>query len=136
MAKWCDEGETSVGAVYLQGGAQPDFYLGLYSNSSEPGESATMASGITEIQTPGQNGYARIQLADGDWSESPVGTFTNLQKTFTCSGTNWGSAYGYFITTAATGTAGKLICVEHFSDGPYTVNVGWSVKVTPKIVVS
>lgn len=135
MAKWNDEGETSVGDVYLKASAQPDFYLGLYSNSTEPAESATMAT-ITEIQTPGSNGYARIQLADGDWTESPQGTFTNLQKTFTCSGSNWGNAYGYFITTAATGTSGKLIAVEHFSDGPYPVNVGWSVKVTPKVTVS
>ncbi len=135
MAKLCDEGETSLGDVYLRAQAQPDFYLGLYKNTTEPAESAVMTD-ITEADTPGQNGYARIQLADGDWTESPQGTFTNLQKTFTCATTNWGSVYGYFITTAATGTAGKLIAVEHFSDGPYTVNVGWSVKVTPKMVCS
>jgi hypothetical protein len=135
MAKWCDEGETSVGDVYLRAQAQPDFYLGLYKNNTEPAESATMAA-ITEADTPGSHGYARIQLADGDWTESPQGTFSNLQKTFTASGAAWGDVYGYFVTTAATGTAGKLIAVETFSDGPYTVNDGWSVKVTPKIVVS
>lgn len=133
--KWCDEGETSVGDVYLKAGAQPDFYLGLYKNTTEPGESDVMTN-ITEAQTPGSNGYNRIQLVDGDWTESPQGLFSNLQKTFTAAGAAWGDIYGYFITTAATGTAGKLIAVEHFSDGPYTVNDGWSVKVTPKVTVA
>jgi hypothetical protein len=134
MAKWCNEGETSVGDVYLGGGAQPDLYLGLYKNSSEPAEDDVMTD-ITEAQTPGSNGYNRIQLGDGDWSESPQGVFTNLQKTFTASGGDWGDIYGYFITTAATGTAGKLIAVEHFSDGPYPMNDGFSTKVTPKVTV-
>jgi len=29
-----------------------------------------------------------------------------------------------------------LIAVEHFSDGPYTMNDGWSTKVTPKVTLS
>lgn len=135
MAKWNDEGETSVGDVYLKGSAQPDFYLGLYKNDPEPAEDAVMTD-ITEAQTPGVNGYNRIQLVDGEWTESPQGIYTNLQKTFTASGGIWGDIYGYFITTAATGTAGLLITVEHFSDGPYTVNDGWSVKVTPKVTIA
>jgi hypothetical protein len=134
--KWCDEGESSVGNVYLKAGAQPDYYLGLYNNSTEPAEDAIMSSGITEVDVVGSHGYARIQLGDADWTESPQGVFTNLQKTFTASGGDWADAYGYFITTTATGTAGLLIAVEHFSDGPYVVNDGWSVKVTAKITVS
>jgi hypothetical protein len=135
MAKWCDEGETSVGNVYLKATAQPDYWLGLFKNSSEPAETDTMTA-ITEAAPLGTLGYARIQLLDADWTESPQGVFTNLQKTFTCATTNWGSIYGYYITTAETGTAGKLIAVELFSDGPYTVNVGWAVKVTPKVTIA
>jgi len=135
MAKWCNEGESSVGDVFLRAQAKPSLYLGLYKDTTEPAEDAVM-TGITEAQTPGVNGYNRIQLADGDWTESPQGVFTNLQKIFTASGGNWGDCYGYFITTAATGTSGKLIAVEHFSDGPYTMNDGWSTKVTPKVTLS
>ena len=136
MAKWCNEGETSVGNVYLKATAKPDYYLGLYKNTSEPEETAVMTD-ITEADTPGQNGYARIQLLDADWTEQATkGVFKNLQKTFTASGAAWGSIYGYFITTAATGTAGKLVGVETFSDGPYTINDGWSAKVTPQVTIS
>lgn len=82
-------------------------------------------------------GYGRIQLLDADWTEQATkGVFKNLQKTFTASGGGWGDQYGYFITTAQTGTAGKLLAVEHFSDGPYLVNDGWSVKVTAQITIS
>jgi hypothetical protein len=131
MAKWCDEGETAIGNVFFKGSAQPDIYLGLYENSVEPAEDATLAS-LTEQSG---SGYARIQLADGDWSESPIGTFTNTQKTFTASGGDWGDQYGYFLCDCASGTAGDLFAVEHFSDGPYAVNDGWSVKITPKVAI-
>jgi hypothetical protein len=136
MAKWCDEGETSVGNVYLKATAKPDYYLGLYKNVAEPGEADTMAA-ITEAQVIGVNGYARIQLLDADWTEQATkGVFKNLQKTFTANGGAWGSITGYFITTAAAGVGGKLIAVEHFSDGPYTVNDLWSVLVTPQITIT
>jgi hypothetical protein len=135
MAKWCDQGESSVGNVFLKGSTAPTLYLGLYANSSEPAESATM-SDITEVHTIGQNGYARIALTDSDWTESPTGTFTNLQKTFTASGSSWSNAYGYYLTTTSTGTGGSLVAVEHFTDGPYEIQDGWSVKVTPKVTVS
>ncbi len=130
LLKWMNEGETSIGNVYLRGQAQPDLYLGLYTNSTEPGEAATVAD-LTEPSA--DHGYARAQLADGNWTETSQGTFTNLQKTFACSGTAWGNVYGWFITTTATGTSGKLITAEHFSDGPYDVAVGSTVKVTPKV---
>ncbi len=132
LLKWCDEGETSLGDVYLRGQAQPDFYLGLYKNSSEPGEAATMAD-ITEASAPGTNGYARIQLADADWTEAAQGTFANVLKTFTCATSAWGNVHGYFITTTATGISGKLITVEHFTDGPYDVGIEDIVRITPRV---
>jgi len=133
MAKWCDEGETSAGNVYLKATAQPDFYLGLYENTTEPAETDT----LTAITEQSALGYARIQLLDADWTEQATkGVFKNLQKTFTASGGSWGNQYGYFICTVASGTAGLLIAVEQFSDGPYMVNDGWSVKVTPQVTIS
>lgn len=134
MAKWCNEGETSVGDVYLKAAAGVQKWLGLYENAAEPAEDAVMTD-ITE-QAVGL-GYGRIQLLDADWTEQATkGVFMNLQKTFTAAGGSWGDQYGYFITTAETGTGGKLLEVEQFSDGPYLVNDGWSVKITPQITIS
>lgn len=130
--KWVDEGETNVGNIFLKNQTQnPNLYLGLYTNATEPGETAALAS-LTE---PVGNGYARIALTPADWTESPQATFNNLQKTFTASGGNWGNVYGCFIATSSDGT-GKLVGVEHFTDGPYNVSDGSVVKVTPKIVIS
>lgn len=132
MAKWCDEGETNVGNIYLKNQAQnTNLYLGLYTNTTEPAETATLAS-LTE---PVGNGYARIALTPADWTESPQATFANLQKTFTASGGDWGNVYGWFLATSSDGT-GKLVMVEHFSDGPYNTPNGSIVKVTPKITIA
>jgi len=133
MAKWCNEGETQVGNIYLKKDTQVDLYLGLYKNSSEPAEDATLAN-LTEHSG---DGYARIALGAADWTEQAIkGVFENLQKTFTADGGDWKNICGYFITDVLTGTAGKLIAVEDFSDGPCTVNDGWSVKVTPRVTIA
>ena len=130
--KWVDEGETNVGNIYFKNQAQnTNLYLGLYTNATEPAETAALAS-LTE---PVGNGYARIALAPADWAESPQATFSNLQKTFTASGGNWGNVYGCFIATSSDGT-GKLIGVEQFTDGPYNVSDGSVVKVTPKVTIA
>lgn len=133
MAKWCDEGETSVGNVYLKAAVGVSKYLGLFKNITEPAETAV----LIDITEQSGLGYARIQLLDADWTEQATkGVFKNLQKTFTAAGGSWGSIYGYFICSVATGTAGILQGVELFTDGPYTVNDGWSVKVTAQVTVS
>lgn len=133
MAKWVDEGETLVGNIFLKKAAVTDLWVGLYLDATEPIEGDTL-SDLTEV--PVANNYARISLAAGDWTEGAAGVFTQLQKTFTATGGAWGDVYGYFITDCASGTAGNLVAVEDFSDGPYTVNDGWSVKVTPKVTIS
>jgi len=133
LAKWANEGETQVGDIYLKKGTLVDLYLGLYTDATEPAEDATL---VTISELPVANGYARIALIPADWSEGDPGVFTNLQKTFEASGGDWGDVYGYFLTDCASGTAGKLVAVENFSDGPYTVNDGWITKVTPKITIS
>jgi len=134
MAKWCNEGETLVGNIFLKKAAVTDLWVGLYLDTSEPAEDATLAS-ITEV--PVLYDYARIALGAADWTEQATkGIFENLQKIFTANGGNWGDVYGYFLTDCASGTAGKFVSCENFSDGPYTVNDGWSVKVTPKVTIS
>lgn len=129
--KWNDEGENHVLDCYLKGATRPTFYLGLFKNTTEPAEAAVM----TDITEPTTGGYARLALGDSDWT-IVADLATHIQKTFTASGGNFGNCYGWFITTALSGTAGKLICCELFSDGPYNVLDGGSVKVTPKVTAA
>lgn len=133
MAKLTNEGETNVLEVYLAGDARGDLYLGLYTDATEPGETATLAT-ISELPE-GVDGYDRIALADVDWNVVDD-LATNVQKTFTASGGDWGDVYGYFICDVITGTSGNLLFVEHFSDGPYDVLDGLSVLVTPAVLAA
>lgn len=131
MAKWVDEGELRVAQILF--GAQAvdaTLYLGLYTNTTEPLETANLAA-LTE---PSGNGYARIALSRGSWTVT--GDYAQYaQQTFTANGGNWGNVYGYFIATSADGS-GKLLGVEQFTGAPFVVNDGDSVKVTPKITVA
>ena len=128
MAKWVDEGENRV--VDILFGTQAvdaNTYLGLYTNTTEPAETANLAA-ITE---PSGGAYGRKTLARGSWTIS--GDYAQYaQQTFTATGGAWGNVYGYFIATSVDAT-GKLLCVEHFTNGPYNVQDGGSVKITPKI---
>lgn len=133
MAKWVDEGETDVGAVYLKGSARAaTLYCLLYTDNTEPGETATLAS-ITEVTG---NGYSRQACTDGSWSEGAAGVYTHTELTFTASGGSWSNVYGWGLCDVASGTVGNLLGVETFSDSPYTVNDGWSVKLTPKVTIT
>lgn len=131
MPKWCDQGENNILDCYLKGAIRPSFYLGLFTNTTEPAENATLA----DLTEPGAGAYARIQLADVDWT-IVNDLATHAQKTFTANGGNFGNCYGYFICTAAAGTSGLLIACELFSDGPYNVLDGGSVKITPKVIAA
>lgn len=128
MAKWVDEGEHNVLSIYLKNATQnSNLYLGLYKNSSEPAEDAA----LTNLTEPSGSGYARIALAPADWSGA-ADEMAQPQKTFTASGGDWGNCYGYFIATSSD-NSGKLLAVEQFSDGPYNVVNGGSVKITAKL---
>lgn len=131
MPKMCNEGINDALNILWKGTTRPSFYLGIYTNTTEPAATAVM-TGITE---PSGYGYARQQLVDGDWTEGSQ-VITNVQKTFAASGGAWGNCYGYFITTALTGTAGKLYAVEQFSDGPYNIPDGGAAKITAKFTES
>ena len=132
MSKFTNEGETSIGNIYLKNTTQVSLYLGLYKDAVEPLETATLST-ITEV--PVAFGYARKKLENADWTEDVAikGQFTNLIKTFTAAGGSFGAVTGYFIATTASGTTGKLICVEHFNT-PHVVTDGLSEAITSTII--
>jgi hypothetical protein len=124
------EGRADILDILLKTGLYPTLYIGLYQDTSEPGLSSTLST-ITEVSG---GGYSRKVLTTGDWSI--VGNLaSNLQKEFTAS-TDWGNTYGYFYCTVSSGTAGKLWVVEHFSDGPYYVVSGATVRVLPRLQIT
>jgi hypothetical protein len=136
MAKLCNEGENALLEVFLAGGTRGgsgNLYLGLYTDLTEPGETANLAS-ITEL-TEGANGYDRIALPDANWTVVDDEA-THEEQTFTASGGDWGNVTGYFITDAVNGTSGNLILVEQFSDGPYDTPDGLSILVTPTVMAA
>lgn len=132
MAKWVDAGENDVvNILFAATSPWTNTYLGIYSDAVEPGENAglpTQGNPITEISGAG---YSRKTLARGSWTIT--GDYAQYtQQTFTASGGSWSNCYGYFIATSSDNT-GKLLCVEHFTGGPFNVPDGGSIKITPKI---
>ena len=128
--KWNDEGEHRVLNILFEATAVENYYLGIFTApTSEPPETAVVA----DLTEPSGNGYARLLLTRGaDWVVT-LDEAVCAQKTFTAAGGDWGNCYGYFINTALTGTGGKMMACELFSDGPYNIVDGGEVKVTAKI---
>lgn len=133
MSKWCDEGENRVANI-LFGATAVDatLYMGIYTSpTSEPGEAAV----ISDLTEPSGGTYARAALTRGAWTVTGSAA-SYAQQTFGASGASWGNCYGYFICTVSSGSVGKLLAVEQFSDGPYSIGDGDSIKVTPTITVA
>ena len=95
--------------------------------STTPSESTTEAS-LTEANF---TGYAAITLTAASWTytSGDPSSIAYAQQTFTSSaGSQSQPVYGYYVTQV---TSGKLVWVERFTDGPYTiVNNGDTIKVT------
>jgi len=130
VARWMDEGETRVLQILL-GSLAVDgaYYLGLYKNSALPNENSTVAD---LIEVSGY-GYARKTLTRGSWTITG-NKATYEEQTFLAQGGDWGTIYGYFITTTLTGTGGKLIAIEHF-DVPFNIVNGKGIKIIPQITI-
>lgn len=122
-----DEGEFWLASVLFGSQAPGNLYVGLYRNPYPLDEKMTMA----DISEPlGLQNYQRFELArgSGDWTISgDSGTWHEFES-FTA-GEDWGTVYGYFIATAATG--GKLICAEEIT--PVVMTTGKSVQIKPKL---
>lgn len=125
MAKLTDAGENKIADCFFKGTARPSFYVGLYSNAAEPGETAALAD-ITEVAA--LYGYARQQITDGDWTLT-ADHVTAAQKTFTAAGGSWGLVKGWFLCDCSSGTSGIVIAVESFS-ASYDMASGAILKLT------
>ncbi len=132
MAKWVDQGENeTVSILFAATSPWAHTYLGIYSDAAEPPETATLPGGAAPITEISGASYSRKTLARGSWTIT--GDYAQYaQQTFTASGGSWSNCYGYFIATTSDNT-GKLLCVEHFTGGPFNVPDGGSIKITPKI---
>jgi hypothetical protein len=130
MAKLVDEGENRIANVlFASQSVDTVYYLGLYTNASEPAESATLTD-MTELTGAG---YARKTLTRGSFSVTgSIATYA--EQTFTASGGNWSGITGYFIGNSAD-DSGQLLWVESFSEGSFNINDGSAINITPKIEV-
>jgi len=130
MAKWCDQGETDVLKVYFSGeqAHRSTLYIGLYTNATEPDETATLA----DIVEPSGSNYARQAIADSEWTVSGS-TATAAAKTFAPNGEDWGTVTGYFLATTGDNT-GLLLAVEHFDTGK-PLSGDDELQVTAKVTI-
>jgi hypothetical protein len=130
MAKWVNEGENRV-ANQLFGATAVDsaLYFGLYTDVTEPGETATLSS-ITEVDGAG---YERKTLARGSWTIADA-IASYAEQTFSASG-SWGAVTGSFIATSSD-NSGKLLAVQNFAEGSFNMVNGSTLKQTPKITVA
>lgn len=127
---WCDEGENRVlGILFGDTPVDGALYLGLYTNSVQPGETAK----VSDLTEPSGFGYARKTLSRGTTHWTIIeDQATYGEQTFLAQGGDWGNIYGYFITTTLTGAGGKLMGLEHLGSA-FSVLDGKGIKITPKL---
>lgn len=124
---WHDEGENRTLNILFEATAVENYELRLYTAPAAQAPETTVYGDFTE---PAGNGYAAAVLTRGtDWVVT-ADEAVAAQKTFTAAGGNWGDVYGYFVCVPSTH---EIMCSELFSDGPYNIVDGGSVKVTAKI---
>ena len=109
------------------------YYLGIDARTT-----VAAADDLTDlVSEPSAFGYARKQL-NSDTSNFPVSSDANgyfiitAVKQFVASGGSWGTQRNTFLTTASTGTGGKLLITSPFS-APRLMDDGVAVDVSMKI---
>jgi hypothetical protein len=133
MPKWNDEGKVLLLEVFFMNTSPPtEFYLGMFTNGTEPIAGASLST-ITEPFASG--GYARKVLSRNDDWTMGTNSISGSAETFTASGGDMGSVYGYFLADSID-DSGHLLAVEAFSDGPYYLSSGDYVIITPIINVT
>lgn len=126
-----DAGEQSMLSVYLKEQANVAKYVGLLNDASVAETDGTMTA-VTEMATPGSNGYNRQQIAAGDWTDDGLQggdyRFSAAEKTFGPISGSAQTATHASLSSTSTG-AGILIATVALS-GTTTINVGQSFKYT------
>ena len=121
-----DAGRTFILGNAIAGGT---YYVGLLHTtdiSTSPGTTATLA-GITELSG---SGYSRQSCVMATAASQAT---TGAQVTFTLTGTpTGGTATGWFLTDASSGTSGTLICSVNLAAARTYLN-GDTQKVTPTL---
>lgn len=122
-----NDGEEIALKLLVNKASPENLVLRLFTNNKTPAE-ADVAADYTEASG---SGYSAITLTGANWTVTP-GAPTEAsyaQQTFTITGA-LGNVYGYFLTQT---TSGKLVWAERFAAGPYNLQNGDTLKVTPKI---
>lgn len=124
-----DQGEESVLNVYFREQANVAKYLALL--TATPAETATPAT-MTELS--GAGGYARIQIAAGDWGAPALDSgdhmTTAAAKTFgPATGAAWTAVTYAALVSSASGTTGIFVLAVPLA-GSTVVNVGQSFQYT------
>ena len=131
MAGFCpDEGEAFINTMVINNtntDRGTGLELGLFTGT--PTETTTYST-LSKVTT--NLSANTITLADGSWTGS-ADSRSYAQQTFTATGTTSGVS-GYYIAT--TGTTKRLIAVEIDPNGPYTLNINDTYKITPTITVA
>ena len=128
-----NQGETIALEALVAKTAGQNLVLRLFKSNTTPSEATTEAS-LTEANF---TGYVAITLTAANWviTAADPSTAAYAQQVFTSTvGGQNQPVYGYYLTQV---TSGKLVWVERFSDGPYTiVNNGDEIRVTLNITLA
>jgi len=129
---WMNEGEIDVIDIYLRNQTQnANLYMGLFTAPIEGSFDETKEyEDLTEVSEE-TDGYARQQLAPGDWVKTGSMAYQDY-KQFDLGETV--TVLGYFIMDTESGT-GKLLAVEYFDDA-IEIEDGEYLKVKPQITIS
>jgi hypothetical protein len=101
--------------------------LGLFTGTPTSTTTYSTLSKVTSNLSP-----VTYTLADNTWTGA-ADSRSYTQQTFTASATIAGVT-GYYIATR--GTTPRLIAVEIDTNGPYTLNLNDTYKITPTITIA
>jgi hypothetical protein len=131
MPGFCpDEGEAFFATMVINNTTTDrgtGLELGLFTGTPTESTTYSTLSKVTSNLSP-----LTYTLADGTWTGS-ADSRSYVERTFTASATIAGVT-GYYIAT--TGTTKRLIAVEIDPNGPYTLNVNDTYKITPTITIA
>lgn len=125
-----NQGEQIMLEALVNKTAPQPLRLKLFKNNVTPAETDTEATYTEATFT----GYADVALTAASWTISGTAptSIDFAEQTFTSSANQTAqSIYGYYYVQQ---TSGKLVAVERFSDGPYSIaNNGDAIKITPHV---